>query len=78
MTEQTVEVRAEQRFENWAYGEVRTVPRTARVEALIANGRLSMITPDPAPAAASTPTEETEQPAPVDPPPRQPRRTTKE
>ncbi len=52
MSDVTVEVRAEQRFEDWVYGEVRTVPRTARVETLIAAGRLTVIeTHEPAPAA---------------------------
>nr|WTA71321.1 hypothetical protein OHB51_35595 [Micromonospora sp. NBC_00855] len=54
MTDVTVEVRAEQRFEDWRDGEVRTVPRTRRIETLIASGRLTVIeTHDPQPATAS-------------------------
>ncbi|MFI7527480.1 hypothetical protein [Nocardia salmonicida] len=54
MTDVTVEVRAEQRFEDWKDGEVRTVPRTRRIETLIASGRLTLIqTHDPEPAAPS-------------------------
>ncbi len=86
MTDVTVEVRAEQRFEDWAYGEVRTVPRSPRVEALIAAGRLTVIeTHEPAPAAAAPKfgfgpsPDEIPDPAPEpDRPPRQTRRTTKE
>lgn len=90
MTDVTVEVRAEQRFEDWAYGEVRTVPRTPRVETLIAAGRLTVIeTHEPAPAAAppkfgfgpsdSAPTDSQPEPE-VEPdrPPRQTRRQNKE
>lgn len=51
MSDVTVEVRAEQRFEDWSFGEVRTVPRTRRIESLIAAGRLTVIeTHEPAPA----------------------------
>lgn len=41
MTDVTVTVRAEQRFEDWTLGEVRTVPRTRRVEGMIAAGRFT-------------------------------------
>ncbi|MRH85996.1 hypothetical protein GFY24_00700 [Nocardia sp. SYP-A9097] len=51
-----VTVRAEQRFGDWALGEVRTIARTRLVETLISDGRVSVAAeyadPVPAPPAA--------------------------
>lgn len=39
-------MRAEQRFEDWAPGEVRTIAHTRAVETLINDGRVSVIAAD--------------------------------
>lgn len=56
MTQETVRVRAEQRFEGWDYGEERTVPRDKFIEKLIENGRLTVLA-DTAPSADESPSE---------------------
>lgn len=43
MTQETVTVRAEQRFQDWDYREVRTVPRDRFIDQLIENGRVTVV-----------------------------------
>lgn len=63
-----VTVRAEQAFEDWAVGDVRTIARTPAVDTLISDGRVSVIdlrapVEPPTPATESAPESEAEEPA---------------
>ncbi|MGW4123621.1 hypothetical protein [Nocardia sp. NPDC004711] len=49
-----VTVRAEQAFEDWAAGEVRTVAHTPRIGTLIADGRVTVLADPTPPAEDST------------------------
>ncbi|MGY4103414.1 hypothetical protein ACW2Q0_28205 [Nocardia sp. R16R-3T] len=61
MAQETVQVRAEQAFQDWSVGEVRTVPRDRFVENLIRDGRLTVVegsapsVSDESPSEYSTP-----------------------
>ncbi|MFE2994999.1 hypothetical protein ACFXG4_08310 [Nocardia sp. NPDC059246] len=48
-----VTVRAEQAFEDWAAGEVRTVAHTPRISTLIADGRVTVLADSTPPAEDS-------------------------
>ncbi|MGV9742870.1 hypothetical protein [Nocardia farcinica] len=72
MVQQQVTVQAEQRFDDWVVGEVRTVEHTPRVQTLIDDGRVRVL-PEPQVSAAAAPTEADSTIAEETPTPRRPR-----